>query len=387
MNVLLCHNYYQQPGGEDRVFADETWLLRSHGHRVVQFTEHNDRIKQMGRWEVARRTIWSSTSVTALRALIRQERPDVVHCANTFPLLSPAVAHAARAEGVAIVQSLHNYRLVCPNAFLLRQGRVCEACLGKRVAWPGVLNKCYRNDRAASAVVATMLAVHRAARTWSHVVSQYVAQTEFARRKFIEGGLPASRIAVKPNFVHPDPGPGSGEGGYVVCVGRLSDEKGLGTLLDAWQQVSPGRQLVVVGEGPLGPQVQAAARHNDAIRWLGGRAPEEVAAIIGDAACLVQPSIWYESCPKTVLEAFLRGTPVIASRLGSLAELVEDGRTGLHFEPGNAEDLAATVERALDDAGSLASMRRAAREEYERKYAADGNYERLMQIYEIAQRN
>src|SRR5262249_37589860 len=231
MKVLLCHNYYQQPGGEDQSFAAEADLLEAHGHDVVRFTVHNDAIDQMSRWEVARKTVWNRQTYTQLRELIRREKPSIMHCTNTFPLISPAAYYAARAEGVRVVQALRNYRLLCPNGLFLRNGRICEDCLGKAVPWPGVLHRCYRHNRSASSVVAGMLGVHRWLKTWTRTVSRYFTLTEFARRKFIAGGLPGDRITVKPNFVHPDPGMGTGRGGYVVFAGRLSPEKGVETLL------------------------------------------------------------------------------------------------------------------------------------------------------------
>jgi glycosyltransferase involved in cell wall biosynthesis len=384
MKVLMCHNYYQQPGGEDQSFAAEARLLEERGHGVVRFTLHNDAIARMGRWDVARRTLWSRESYAALRALIRRERPAVLHCTNTFPLISPAAYYAARAEGVAVVQSLRNYRLVCPNALLLRDGRVCEDCLGKAVAWPAVVHGCYRQDRSASAVVAALAAGHRAVGTWTRAVDLYFTPSEFARRKLVEGGLPADRIAVKPNFVHPDPGPGDGRGGYAVFVGRLSPEKGLDTLLAAWPRLRAPLPLKVVGDGPLADLVRSGCRRDPRLEWLGRRSPDEVLALVGAAACLVMPSTWYETFGRTVVEAFARGTPVVAARIGALTELVDEGRTGLLFAPGDAPDLAAQVERLLADPVRLERMRRAARLEYECKYTAETNYGMLLGIYEQA---
>ena len=381
MKILFCHNYYQQPGGEDQSFAAEASLLESHGHQVLRFTRHNDAITRMRRFEVARRTIWNRETFHELRELIRRERPAVMHCTNTFPLISPAAYYAARAEGVPIVQSLRNYRLFCVNAYFLRNGCVCEDCLGKEVPWPGILHGCYRTSRTASAVVAAMLSLHRLMRTWSRMVDRYFALTEFSRRKFIDGGLPARQVAVKPNFIHPDPGPGNGQGGYAVFIGRLSPEKGIKSLLSAWTQLAGRSPLKIVGDGPLAANVRAAANQTAGIEWLGRRQPQEVLALLGAAACLVMPSIWYETFGRTIIEAYAKGTPVVASRLGAMAELVHDGRTGLLFEPGNPADLALKIHSLLDDPERSLGMRRAARREYEEKYSAEKNYEMMMAIY------
>jgi glycosyltransferase involved in cell wall biosynthesis len=385
MKIVLCHNFYQQPGGEDLSFAAEWRLLESHGHDVLPFTLHNDAIRTMGRWSVVRRTFWNRETYDRLRELIRRERPAIVHCTNTFPLLSPSAYYAAADEGVPTVQSLRNFRMFCCNALLLRDGRICEQCLGKPLGWPGVLHGCYRNSRPGSAVVAMLQTAHRFLRTWTRKVSMYFALTEFSRRKFIEGGLSARQIAVKPNFVAPDPGRGPGGGDYALFVGRLSPEKGIDVLLDAWQR--PGMpRLKIVGDGPAADEVQRAAQTSPGIEWLSHRPQADVFSLLGDATCLVLPSRCYENFPRTIVEAFAKATPVVASRLGAMAEIVEHGRTGVHFTPGDADALASAVEELFAAPDRLATMREAARQEYERKYTAETNYRLLMAIYEAARR-
>lgn len=384
MRVLACHNYYQQPGGEDESFAQELALLEARGHAVSRFTVHNDAVRQMSGLEAAARTVWSRASYAAVRAQIRRERPDVMHCTNTFPLISPAAYYAARAEGVPVVQALRNYRLLCPNAYLMRRGAVCERCVGARVPWPGVVHACYRGSRAASAAVATMLAVHRAAGTWARLVDMYYALTRFARDKFVAGGLPADRIAVKPNFVFPDPAVGRGQGAYAVFVGRLSPEKGIDVLLRAWEALPADIPLRIVGDGPLAGAVQAAAAADPRISWLGHRSGAEVLALLGDAVCLLVPSLWYEGFPRTIAEAFARGTPVLGSRLGSTGEVIHDGVSGWHVRPGSAEDIVARLLALWDDPATRTRYRQAARRQYDERYAADANYEMLMDIYQRA---
>ncbi len=385
MKILLCHNHYQQPGGEDQSFAAEAWLLQSQGHEVLRYELHNDAIHDMKSWEVARRTIWNGDSYRELRALIRQERPQIMHCTNTFPLISPAAYYAARREGVAVVQSLRNYRLLCPNAYFLREGGVCEACLNKTFAWPGVQHGCYRESRAATAVVAAMQTVHRLAGTWRRAVDLYFTPSEFTRQKYLAAGFAPERIAVKPNFVHPAPTPGSGAGGYAVFVGRLSPEKGIDALLAAWQQVGARLPLKIVGDGPLAPQVQSAAAASPGLEYLGRRTPAEVLEIVGHAACLVMPSLWYETFGRTIVEAFAKGTPALVSRLGAMAELVDPGRTGLHLEPGDPLDLAAKVDLFLQMPDPLRrAMRVAARQEFEQRYTATANYDMLLALYRKA---
>jgi glycosyltransferase involved in cell wall biosynthesis len=382
MKILLCHNYYQQRGGEDQSFKDEAWLLESHGHDVIRYTRHNDDIADMSRRHVAAKTIWNRRTYNELRSIIQRERPDVMHCTNTFPLISPAAYTAARKERLPVVQALRNYRLLCPSATFLRDGSVCEACLGKAIPWPGVLHGCYRKSRSTTAVIATMLSTHRLLKTWKRSVSLYYSLTQFAREKFIEGGFSAERVVVKPNFIRTDAAPGDGSGGYVLFVGRLSPEKGIDTLLEAWSRMATNTTLKIIGDGPLADRVRQAADTDNRIEWLGQKPLDDVLTLIGDAACLVMPSVWYETFGRTIAEAFSRGTPAIVSKMGAMQELVNHGRNGYHFEPGNADDLAQKVQQILADPTQLADMRRAARKEFEDKYTAEANYQKLMAIYD-----
>jgi glycosyltransferase involved in cell wall biosynthesis len=381
--VLLVHEHYQQPGGEDQVFSAEAELLEAYGHRVLRYIDHNDRIKGMRTPTLVGATVWNQRAYHGLRKLMRAERPQVVHLHNTFPLISPAACYAAKAEGVPVIQTLHNYRLFCNNALFFRDGHVCEDCLGKTPPWPGVLHSCYRGSKAASGTVAAMLTAHRALRTWSRKVDGYVALTEFTREKFIQGGLPADKITVKPHFVHPDPGRGEGCGGYALFVGRLSPEKGTATLLSAWRHLEGRLPLKIVGDGPLAQQVVDATRSIRGVEWLGQKSWEEVHELMGGATFLVFPSEWYETFGRVAIEAFAKGTPVIASKIGAIAELVEHGRTGLHFRPGDPEDLATQVDWVLRHPAELARMRQEARTEFETRYTAERNYRILRGIYEI----
>lgn len=384
--ILLTHNRYQQPGGEDQVFDAEANLLETRGHRVIRYTKHNDQVTYMGSVSSARATIWNNTVYREIRKLIREERPDVVHIHNTLPLISPAAYYAAKAEEVPVVQTLHNYRLLCPNAVFFRDGQVCEDCLGKAVPWPGVLHSCYRGSRAASGVVAAMLTVHRSLGTWNRMVDVYITPSEFTRKKLIEGGLPEEKVAVKPHFVHPAPKAGEGRGGYAVFVGRLSAEKGLDTLLSAWEYLEGKMSLKVVGDGPLASRVLETTRRVPEIEWMGRRSPDEVLRIVGEAGLVVVPSKVYETFGRVVVEAFAKGTPVVGSKMGAIAELVEHRRTGLLYRAGDPKDLAAQVHWALAHPADLERMRVESRKEFEAKYTAERNYLTLKEIYETAGR-
>jgi len=380
----LAHNYYQQPGGEDRVFASEAALLTRRGHEVVTYTVSNDAVERMRRGRLAMATLWNRDTYHSLRAVVRRERPDVAHFHNTFPLLSPAAYRAARDEGVAVVQTLHNYRLLCANALFLRSGHVCEDCLGKRVPWPGVLHACYRDSRTATAGVAALVGTHRLLRTWTREVDVFIALSEFARRKFVQGGLPQHQIRVKPNFVDPDPGIHSVREGFALFVGRLDEQKGVSTLLEAWSASGLRTPLRIVGDGPLLDRVRRFVDVSSCAQWLGRLAPDAVAEQMARASYVVIPSRSYENFPLVVAEAFANATPVIASDLGAFAEIVRPRVTGLLFRPGDAAHLAEQAEWAASHPEAMAAFGCNARKEYEERYTADENYRLLIDIYRAA---
>ncbi|AJG24181.1 glycosyltransferase family 4 protein [Cupriavidus basilensis] len=374
--VLIVHNAYRQWGGEDSVVDAEIALLRSRGHAVATYFRHNDEIAGSSKVVGAVNTLWSNRTRRDMAALIEEFRPTVIHVHNTFPLVSPAVYWAASKAHVPVVQTLHNFRLMCLNAFYLHDGQVCEECTG-HLPWRGVVRKCYRGSTAASIALASTLVLHRGLGTYRMKVARYIALNEFCRTKFIEGGLPASRIAVKPNFVdfHAPVELGPREG--LLFVGRLSAEKGVKVLAEAAEAV-PHVRVRVVGDGP-DLAVFNGIENLDLQGILPGSAVrEEMCAAIA----LVVPSIWYENFPRTIVEAFACGLPVIASRIGALADLVCDGRTGLLFEAGNSDDLAKKMEWALTNRERMAEMGRAARAQYEREFSSDVNYDKLINIYE-----
>lgn len=382
MNIVLVHNYYQTPGGEDLVFNTEANLLEERGHSVHRYTVHNDDIAHMNRLALAAGTVWRRSEARRMRALFRQIRPNLVHFHNTFPLISPAAYYAAHNEGVPVVQTLHNYRLLCVDATLFRNGHTCEDCLNKVVSWPGMLHGCYRSSRAASTVVTGMLAVHRALGTWQNKVDRWIALSNFARDKFVQGGLPAHKFAVKPNFV-PDPGCPDHRAERRrdgLFVGRLTDEKGLSVLLSACRGLD--LCIDVLGDGRLAKSLQHSAPEN--VRFHGYQHRDAIFVAMRTSGFLVVPSIWYEGFPMVLVEAFANGLPVIASRLGALAEIVEDGVTGLHFEPGSPEDLAAKLQWADSHPEELRRMGQNARRTYEDRYSPTPNYQQLIQIYDEA---
>lgn len=384
MKILACHNYYKLRGGEDQCFEDEVAQLTSGGHQVVTYIRNNDHIDKHNQAAVALSTVWSRKSYREVRALIKEHRPDVMHCTNTFPLISPSVYYAAEKEQVPVVQALHNFRLICPGAYLSQKGEVCEKCISKSFALPAITNRCYRDSAAGSFAIASMLTAHRLMGTWKDKVHLYYTLTEFSRRKLLNLGLPSERIVVKNNCVQPDPGVGQGDGDFVVYAGRLSSEKGITTMLEAWTQHSPNVRLKVIGDGPMRSDVEAACCQSDMIDFVGQKSFEEVLSLMGQAKAVVMPSVVFETFGRTIIEAYAAGTPPIVSKFGAMEELVRDGETGLFFKVGDSADLMAKVKQLLGDESKRQEMRLTARAEYESKYTAQHNYQGLLDIYETA---
>lgn len=386
MKILLVHNAYQESGGEDVVFEQERRLLGRNGHRVVTYERSNHELEtysNLQRFGMLTQIISAKDSKSEIREILRTERPQLVHVHNTFMMISPSVFEVCQEEGVPVVQTLHNYRLLCPAAIFYRDGHICEECCEHGLL-RSVCHGCYHDSRTATAAVALMLQVHRTQGTWQDSVNGYVALTEFARQKFIDGGLPANKIHVKPNFVHPDPGERNAAGDYALFAGRLSEGKGVSTLLAAWDLLASSIPLMVIGDGPLRSVLQSQARRNSTqqVTFRGRLDVTETRAAMKRAAFLIVPSVWYETFSLNIAEAFACGTPVICSRLGAMQENVAEHRTGLHFTPGDPEDLARKIEWAWTHPHELASMGREARREYENRFTAEKNYTRLMEIYQ-----
>ncbi len=388
MKVLIVHNSYQQPGGEDVVFEQERRLVERGGHSVITYQRTNHEIEGLSsvkRLTLIKTAVWASDARRDLENLICKERPQIVHAHNTFMMVSPSIYSVCAEQGVPVVQTLHNYRLLCSAATLFRDGKICEECV-EHSLWRGVRYGCYRGSRSATAGVALMLAAHRGIGTWRRDVTSYIALTEFARRKFVAAGLPPEKIFVKPNFVENDPAVNAGPRSFALYVGRLSGEKGVRTLLAAWARLQQPIPLVIVGDGPLRGELEAQvmSRNLRAVQFRGQLPREQTFALIKQARFLVFPSEWYEPFGLSIVESFACGTPVICSRLGSLPEIVEDGLTGLLFNPGDPENLAQKVAWAWDHIHQMAEMGKEARREYETKYTAEKNYARLMEIYDRA---
>ena len=381
LRILIVQNHYVGFAGDDVVVANESSLLSAKGHEVSLWSVHNkDLTTARSRIHTALSLTYSRQSKAQLSRHIAEFRPDVMHCHNLFPRITVSAYDAAAEAGIPIVQTLHDFRSVCCiNGFLYRNGRICELCVAGSSYW-GAWHRCYRNSWVGSFVTAHALDRQRRAGTLEQRVGCFIALSEPSRRKFIAAGLPEERIVVKPNFMS-DPGtpPACSRQG-ALFVGRLSPEKGLQTLLKAWKGIE--FPLRILGGGPL--RLSLSAELSQWISVLGHRPHAEVGPAMQQAQFLVMPSEYIEGFPMVIVEAFANGLPIIASRLGTMADVIEHGVTGLHFTAGDPDDLAAKVAWAITNTDRIREMGSAARRVYETRYSDQTNYQSLLTIYRDA---
>jgi glycosyltransferase involved in cell wall biosynthesis len=388
MKIIMVHNSYREAGGEDVVFESEQRLLERAGHRVIPYVRSNrelDSASFLDRIAIVPRMLWSSKTRSEFAAVLDAENPDLVHVHNTFMVISPSIYSACSERSIPVVQTLHNLRLLCPAGNFFRDGIICKECVDQSLL-RSVRHGCYRNSRAATASVALMVAFHRTLDTWRKSITRFITLTEFAKKEFVAAGFPSDKFVVKPNFADPDPSQRIAAGKYALFVGRLMENKGVRILLDAWKRIPTQYPLEIVGDGPERYALETEARESQlsGITFRGQLSREAVIETIKGARYIIVPSTLLEGFPMCIVESFACGTPVLCSRLGSLAEIVEDHITGLHFNPGDAKDLASKVEWAWNHPRELAQMGRAARVKYETDYTAEKNYSLLMGIYQQA---
>lgn len=382
MRILMLHNRYDIRGGEDESTDCEFRMLRDHGHDIELSEANNSDIgKSISKFEAAASAVWSGRWHAKVSEKLQSGHYDVLHVQNFFPLISPAVHRAAFNAGVPVVQAIRNYRLVCPSANLFRDGNVCHDCLGTKLKLSGIVHSCYRGSRAGSATVAAMSAVHRAIGTWSNKVSSFVAISEYVRDILVRDGFNANNIVVKPNFVEvsgvAEPLP-AGSRKHILYVGRLTREKGLDVLLDAYRASGVTVPLKLVGEGDV------AGEHGIGVQVLGRKPLAEVYELMSQAHCVIMPGRWAEPFGRVAIEAFAAGTPVIATKLGGVAEIVEHSRTGFLVPPNDVAGFADAIRQIVSNESLANSMAGAALDSFRNKYSAESNYRLLMDIYHHA---
>jgi len=395
MKILLVHNFYgsSAPSGENTVYLDELDLLKRRGHQVIEFTRHSDEIRNRGfagAMKGALATPWNPLAAQKLRRILNTEQPDVMHAHNTFPLLSPAVFRAALGMKTATVLTLHNYRIFCAAGIPMRNGTPCTECLNRQSMIPSLRYGCYRSSRLATLPLSFMIALHRKVGTWHKDVDAFIPLTDFQRVKMADAGLPKERMHTKPHFYPDPPGalPWEKHNPKVVFVGRLGPEKGVNLLLDAWNLWGNGAPfLELIGAGPERQKLETNVNQSglqNKIHFSGQLPFSQVQEKLSRASLLVLPSLCFEGFPMAIREAFALGVPVAASRLGSLPFLVEEGKNGILFTPGDPADLFNKIRNLWDHPEKLAEMGHRAREDFEAKYTAEVNYDLLLDIYRTA---
>jgi len=388
MKIVLVHNTYREAGGEDVVFESERRLLERAGHSVTPYVRSNKELQDeslITRIAIVPRMLWSSHARHEFAAILDRLRPDIVHVHNTFMRITPSIYSACAERAVPVVQTLHNFRLLCPGGNFFRDGMICRECVDQNLL-QSVRHACYRDSRGATAAVALMVAFHRTLKTYEKSVARFITLTKFAKQEFVSAGFPPDKFVVKPNFADEDPLQRTEKGDYALFVGRLMDNKGPRILLNAWKRLCGRYPLHIVGDGPDRQSLEAEARESrlSEVSFRGRIPRDAVIQAIKGARFIIVPSLLYEGFPMCIVESFACGTPVLCSRLGGLTEIVEDHVTGLHFKPGDAADLASTVEWAWNHPSELERMGHAARAEYETKYTAEKNYLCLLDIYQQA---
>lgn len=388
MNILQIHNYYQQRGGERQVVEAEAALLYQYGHHVRFFNRNNLQIRQFSikeKIKLPRNTIYSQDTQEEVNRIIDEMKPDVAHVHNVFPLISPSVYVALKQNKVPIVQTIHNYRLMCPAGLFLRQGKVCEKCAeGNSVH--AVIHKCYRNSSLLSGLYASSIGYHRQMGTFN-LIDRFICVSKFVASKLIEHGVAAeTRLCVVPNFVSDDAFQNNDlvfkPEQYVGYIGRLSEEKGLTTLLRAFLQ-SRVPCLKIAGTGSiLGDLMQETKRLGikNRVSFLGYLSGVEKRAFLQNALAIVVPSEWFETFGLTVLESYAQKTPVIVSNMGGLSEIVHNGETGFIFDAGNQSELAAKLSE-IYNTNSSTEMGLSGYELAKQHYSAEQHYQQLMDVY------
>ncbi len=386
MKILIVHNHYLEKGGEDEVVDSEARMLEKFGHKVIFYKRSNKEINNLSFYKKLRfltqDIIWSKQSYKELKDIIKKEKPDIAHIHNIFIAITPSVYYALSEENIPIVQTLHNYKLICPNGVLYRDGKICEQCRGADFTL-SVTHKCWKGSYFLSYFLARALRTHFKKKTFGDKIDCYIALSEFSKNKFVEAGFPEKKLFIKPNFLELNAGKRNNTQNFALFVGRLVDYKGVSTLISAFKKLD-GRCLKIIDDGPLYKELKRKAKNIINADLLGKLPYPKTIEYIKNSNFLVFPSECYETFGRVIIEAFACGIPVIASRLGAMAQIIEDRRTGLHFRPGDPADMAAKAEWAWTHKKEMEEMGREARKEYERKYTAEKNYEILMNIYKLA---
>lgn len=385
--VLMVHNFYQIGGGEHTVFENEVKLLRDHGHEVIEYTRSNDELKKSKIKLIFSpfSTLWSFRTYRDVKRLIKEKNIDIVHCHNTFPLISPSVYYAARKCGVPVVQTIHNFRFLCPNGTFFCDGKVCELCRENGNFRSAIKNKCYRDSTIQTLIVVAMLTLHRFLGTYKKI--NYIFLTEFNKEKFKDLiDINGKNVFVKPNFVDVKQNQGdSREKGQIVkfvCAGRLEENKGIGLLIERWKSLSRDYYLHIYGYGTLKDQVEKATKEQENVQYFGFKSQDEIFRDLRSSYGLIFPSIWYEGFPMIIAESFALGVPVLTTSMGNQADVINQSCGGVTFDPESEQSFSSAIKMMISDNKLLSEN---ARNYYQSTLNADSNYASIEEIYNSAE--
>src|SRR3989338_2287464 len=385
MKIVVINNHYREPGGEDAVVEAEVRMLENQGHNVITYIRSNKEIEDMSFFRslvfILRDSIWNKESYRAIKDIAEKEKPYIAHLHNVFLMMSPSVYVALREQGVPMIQTIHNYRLLCPKATFFRKNRICEKCSSGNYIY-SIIYRCWRGSGILTLLMSRILQYHERHGTFRKLIDHFIALTQLSKDKFVKSGIAPDSLTIKPNFVHaPKLDLDRQTENYILFVGRLSDGKGIWTLLNAWKEMK-GYPLLIVGDGPMKSKMEIFIKRNNikGIQMPGRKANDEVRQLMYKAKFLIFPSEWYECFPVTIVESFAMGTSVIASRIGGMMEIIEDKKTGLFFTPGDADDLVKKVQWAIDHPEEMRFMGKSARRRYDEHFTPEANYKMYMDI-------
>ncbi|SHK18341.1 glycosyltransferase family 4 protein [Tepidibacter formicigenes] len=382
-NVLMAHNYYQVPGGEDTVFHNEVEMLKKNGHKVIKYTRHNDKIKEsgiFGKLKLATETVFSFKTYKEVRSLIDKNDIHVVHVHNTLPLISPSIYYAAISKKVPVVQTIHNFRLLCPGATFTKNGHICEDCLSKGLR-QSLKNKCYRNSLLQTYIMYFMLKFHKIIGTYNKI--NYITLTEFNKNKILNLVKDDKKVFIKPNFISKKEKTQRNLEDYFIYIGRLDEIKGINFLVNSWKDIDKNIKLYIIGDGPEKENIEKYIKESkiNNIKLLGFMDRLSAFEIIEKSRAIIVPSKWYEGFPMTIAESFSLGVPVIGSNIGNIGCIVNDENNGLLFEKDNKQSLKEVVERVFYNKQFNIQLGNNAYNTFLDYYTDEENYNILQNIY------
>lgn len=387
--ILQIHNFYQIPGGEDVVVSNEKRLLEEHGHQVYTYYRSNKELQEkgvIGKLLLPFTAVYSFRTECEVKRMIKENHIDIVHVHNTLTMVSPSVFYAAFRCRVPVVQTLHNFRMLCPAGSFFRDNVICEECVQHGMGC-AIRHKCYRNSTLQTMVSAAILKIHRRLGTYRKV--NFICLTEFNRDKLLESlearkNVEPSRVYIKPNFTFAEgivPNETKADEEYFLFAGRVEALKGIDIAIRAFEQL-PDEKLYVAGSGPMMDEMQAYVKEHgmENVKFLGYLQKEEMSEKFYNAKAVIMTSQCYEAFAMTIAEAYSYGVPVIAGKVGNMDGMVKNGVTGVKFTYNSADDLAQKV-REFNEM-DLAALKVNAREFYETRLRPEDNYQKLMEIYE-----